>query len=343
MARILFLGGTRFVGRAIAARAAGMGHEVAVFHRGQTGAALPFVHITGDRAEIGAHRAALRAFSPEVVVDCRAFTEDEANDAIAVFDGLDVRTLVLGSMDVYEVFRQVLAGREFGDFPVAEDDPLSAERYYHGHDRIPNYDKNLVTDAYLAAGRAGRCRPTVFRLPMVFGPGDPQFAGRHGPAIHHVIDRRPRYVIGAVAQAEIWTFGYADNVAAAVLCALDHPATEGGVYNVGERRQRSRRRWAELYAEAAGHELAFAVLPDRWIDDEAEIDAPARHLIMDSGAYAALTGFVEPIGLAQQIEDTLRWATDHRDEIGDPPDYEAHEALWEAWVARGGQSGPMSL
>jgi 2'-hydroxyisoflavone reductase len=48
--RILVLGGTRFVGRHIVERALLLGHEVAVFHRGQSGADLASVrHIFGDR------------------------------------------------------------------------------------------------------------------------------------------------------------------------------------------------------------------------------------------------------------------------------------------------------
>jgi nucleoside-diphosphate-sugar epimerase len=327
--RLLFLGGTRFVGRAIATAAAARGHEVAAFHRGTTGPDLPFLHLRGDRSRLTEHRAAIRAFRPDAVVDCNAYTEHHARAAAEVLDGLDVRMLALSSMDVYEVFRAALAHRAFGDFPVVEADPLSAERYYHGHAPIPEYDKNLVTEVVLEAGRAGTYAPTVFRLPMVFGPGDPQARHRHGDALHHVLDRRERYVIGATEQSEIWTFGYVDNVAAAVLHALDHPGTVGKAYNVGERRVRDKRRWAELYAAAAGHDLAFGPVPDRWVDPDRPADAPAAHLIFDSRAYADDTGFAEPIALETQVERTLAWATDHREALGDPPDYPAREALWE--------------
>src|SRR5450631_274211 len=51
--RILIIGGTAFVGRHIARAAVDAGHEVTLFHRGQTGAAfLPqATHLTGDRDE----------------------------------------------------------------------------------------------------------------------------------------------------------------------------------------------------------------------------------------------------------------------------------------------------
>lgn len=338
MARVLLLGGTRFVGRALTTHAMSLGHEVAVFHRGRTGNDLQVTHLHGDREQLQEHADALLAFRPEVVIDCTAYTEDEAQRAAEVFDGLDVRMLVLSSMDVYEVFRRVLQGHAFGDVPVIESDPLSAERYYHGHHRIKDYDKNLMTDAVLRAAERGVYRPTVFRLPMVFGPGDPQIAHRHGEAIHHVLDRRERYVIGAVAQCEYWTFGYVDNVAAAVLHALDHPQTIGRIYNVGERRVRTRRQWIEAYAAAADHAFAFAPVPDAWLEDDDDpepvgLDMAPRHLLLSSEAYAADTGFVAPVSTDEQIASTLAWAFDHPEDLGPAPDYAAREVLFDQLAA----------
>ena len=49
--RILLIGGTRFLGPFVVRRLVAAGHEVAVFHRGRTHAALPGAveHISGDR------------------------------------------------------------------------------------------------------------------------------------------------------------------------------------------------------------------------------------------------------------------------------------------------------
>lgn len=49
--RVLFLGGTRFIGRAMVVHALELGHHVTLFHRGQSGADLfPQVeHVLGDR------------------------------------------------------------------------------------------------------------------------------------------------------------------------------------------------------------------------------------------------------------------------------------------------------
>ena len=73
--RFLIIGGTRFVGRHIAESALERGHEVTVFHRGQTGAdALPdatHLSATGTmrtgppgRRNVGRHSRRLRVRSP---------------------------------------------------------------------------------------------------------------------------------------------------------------------------------------------------------------------------------------------------------------------------------------
>ena len=51
--RILIIGGTRFVGRHITEAALAAGHEVAVLHRGQSGADLfpEALHLQADRNE----------------------------------------------------------------------------------------------------------------------------------------------------------------------------------------------------------------------------------------------------------------------------------------------------
>ena len=334
MARVLLIGGTRFIGRGITLAARAAGHTVAVFHRGQTGDQLPVEHLTGDRDRLPDHADALRAWRPDVVIHTIAFTEAHAADLIAVFAPLAPRTIVLSSMDRYELFQRVRADQEFGDFPVDEDDPRSATQHYYRGSPYPwaqDYDKNLVTDAVLAAGRAGDLRPTVLHLPMVYGPRDANFAGRHGEVIHHLLDGQRRYVIGAMGQGDIWTFGFVDNVAAAIVACIDAPATVGLDLNIGEARVRSKRRWASLYAEAAGQSLEFCPVPDALLDPGHVDHAPASHLILSSARFRRLTGFVDPVSIPDAVAETLSWARSHREALGDPPDYAGRLAAWTAW------------
>lgn len=158
---------------------------------------------------------------------------------------------------------------------------------------------------------------------MVYGPGDPQFEHRHGDIIWRVLDARPEFVIGHREQGIIWTYGYITNVAAAVLHALDSDVA-GKVFNVGEAAVRTRRRWADLYAEAKHHTFQYRVVPDELLDSDTPRDRPTYHIITDNSDFVRATAFVEPVPIQEGIERTIQWAAQHRDKIGKQPDY-AHQ------------------
>src|SRR6516162_2122565 len=97
--KILMIGGTRFIGPRVVERLVGLGHEVTVFHRGQTASALPAIvaHIAGDRHRLAEHAAEFSRLAPDVVVDQIALTEPDAQSLAQTFRGLARRLVVLSS------------------------------------------------------------------------------------------------------------------------------------------------------------------------------------------------------------------------------------------------------
>ena len=91
---MLILGGTRFIGRRIAADLVARGDEVTVVHRGQTETAEPdgCAHWHTDRAAFASLAGQVRALRPDAVIDTRALT---AADAEAVLPHLPDAQLVL--------------------------------------------------------------------------------------------------------------------------------------------------------------------------------------------------------------------------------------------------------
>ncbi len=125
---ILIIGGTSFIGPHLVRRLVESGHEVAVFHRGQTRAELPdsVRHIMGDRHRLAEHREEFRRFGPDVVVDMIAYTEEDASGLVATFRGLARRAVVISSGDVYLAYGRVV-GTEPGPnlpTPLSEESPL---------------------------------------------------------------------------------------------------------------------------------------------------------------------------------------------------------------------------
>lgn len=326
--KLLVIGGTHFIGREIVRVAVQAGHEVALFNRGQTDPDDLHSTIHGDVAHLVEFRDELRALQPDVVLHCIAYTEHDAANLVEVFAGTGAHLVVLGSQDCYAGFHQFRGERETTDFPIAEGAQLAEPYYWRGtqHSNAETYDKNRMADVLLRAHEAARVRATVLRLPMVYGPGDPQFEHRHGDIIRHVLDARPDFVMGHGEQGVIWTYGYITNVAAAVVHAAGRADVEGKIFNVGETTVRTRRRWADLYAGARSHVFRYRVVPDELLDTGQVRNRPTFHIITDNTAFENVTGFTPPISLENGIERTLAWATEHVDALGAQPNYDARLA-----------------
>lgn len=81
--KVLAIGATGFLGPHVAGHLVRMGHEVAVFHRGETEANLPdsVRQVRGDRNDLPEHQDAFETFAPDVVLDVIPYTEAQARRA----------------------------------------------------------------------------------------------------------------------------------------------------------------------------------------------------------------------------------------------------------------------
>ncbi len=92
--KLLVIGGTQFVGRAVVAEAAERGHDVTVFHRGSTEPQdLPSIeHVHGDRS-LDLEQLAGRRW--DALIDTCAYVPREVDDAASVLGrSVDLYTLV---------------------------------------------------------------------------------------------------------------------------------------------------------------------------------------------------------------------------------------------------------
>ncbi|RGD55534.1 NAD-dependent epimerase/dehydratase family protein [Kitasatospora xanthocidica] len=101
--RILVIGGTRFIGFHFAEAALAAGHEVAVVHRGRSGAGLlpDATHLIADR---DADLSALRGRHWDATVDLCAYYPRQVRELAAALDpGAAGRYLLVSSLSVYDV------------------------------------------------------------------------------------------------------------------------------------------------------------------------------------------------------------------------------------------------
>lgn len=314
--RILIIGGTKFIGAAVARRLHEDGHTVAVFNRGQTAHTLPdaITQTGGDVQHLAAARAAFIAFAPEVVLHNIVVTEQDAINAVDVFTGVARRWVMTSSMDVYQHYGRLL-GMEPGErlpIPADEDAPLRTVWYPRRSqtddpaDRLYNYDK-------IPAERVALNTPdlpgTVLRLPMVIGAGDPQ--GR----LHGFV--RPMHTGAATLTLSQeyagWasTYDYVENVAAAMALAVTDDRAIGRVYNVGDH-PKTGLELARAVQAALGWSGEIVTRPNAELpEDERFGAADLQPLVCSAARIRAELGYQPPFTFAEGIRRTAVWDAEH--------------------------------
>jgi nucleoside-diphosphate-sugar epimerase len=325
--KILVIGGTRFIGPRVVERLINSGHEVTVFHRGQTASPLATAvhHIPGDRRRLAEHAAAFRRLAPDVVLDMIAFTEQDARSLVATFRDLAGRVVLLSSGDVYRAYG-VFTGLEPGPLeptPLMEDAALREALYVHRaatsgpDDPMYDYEKILVERTVLAdAGLPA----TVLRLPMVYGPGDYQH--RLSPYLRRMADGRQVIVLDEGLARWRCLRGYVEDVAAAIVLAVTDPRAAGRVYNVAEPTAYTEAEWVARIAEAAGWGGRIVTAPRGRLPVPFNID---QDLVTDSRRIRTELGYTEVVAPEEALRRTVAW---ERDNLPDPPlDYAAEDAV----------------
>src|SRR5713226_6254419 len=287
--RVVVLGGTRFIGRAIVEDLANTGHDLLIAHRGVLEPeGLPAAHhLHVDRMELPANRAELAAFEPDAAIDCRALTRADAETALAALPA-GIRLVVISSMDVYRAFGAAIEGQETDPVPLDEESPLRSERYpYRGKspDRH-DYDKLDVEDVYLPRDA------TSLRLPMVYGPRDYQL--REEFILRRVRAGRARIPFGAGARL-----------------ALESASTAGMALNLCEDRTYSMAMWSRMILEASGSSAELVRVADEMLpEDLKQTGTMSQHVAASAQRARALLGWTtsDPV---QRLRATVRWHLAH--------------------------------
>ena len=151
-------------------------------------------------------------------------------------------------------------------------------------------------------------------LPNGYGPGD-HFGSDRAHALGAIIAKVMRAKLSGGRSVELWGTGdpvrewiYVDDMAEALVRAVDAHPPEGDVVNVGTGRGITIRMLAETVCSAAG-----------W-DGEIRFDASkpdgARHKTLDGTMGAKWLGWSPEVGLEDGIRRTIAWVERHPEVLG---------------------------
>lgn len=336
--RILLIGGTAFMGPAVARELVEGGHTVAVYHRGQTENDVPegVTHIHGDRDALAGARPDLGRFAPDVVVNMILLLEAQAAAFTQALSGVARRAVVISSQDVYRAYGRLI-GTEPGPpdpTPLTEDAPLRDRRYPYRQEPpraeddptrwMDDYDKIPVEQVVMSAADLPCC---VLRLPAVFGPRDRQH--RFHGLLKRMDDGRAVIALDADEAGWRWTHGYVEDVAHAICLAALDPRSAGRIYNVGEERALSQEERAQAVGAAAGWQGRIIHAPAGRLPEAMRMGGDARQpLVADSSRIRAELGYRELTAPADAYARTVAWERAHPPEQIDPAafDYAAEDA-----------------
>jgi hypothetical protein len=138
------------------------------------------------------------------------------------------------------------------------------------------------------------------------------------------------------------THGYVENLAHALLLAVERPdAAAGHAFNAADEECLTIRQVAELIAEELGHERELVSNPASLAPVTKPLlqAASPTHRLMDLGKLKHLLGYHDVVPARQAVRLAARWLVDHRPEPGgmeervleDPFDYAAEDALVTWW------------
>ncbi|MDH4143739.1 MAG: epimerase [Acidimicrobiia bacterium] len=328
--RALVVGGTGPTGPFIVDGLRQRGYEVAIFHRGtheipEIGPDIEHVH--GDPHFPETIRDALGERTFDLVVA----TYGRLRHLAEHFVGRVGRLVSVGGFPVYKGFWDPYELHPPGMFvPVAEDGPTAGpddNRFSH----LIRSTEEAVLSSHPAA--------THFRYPYVYGPY--QVAPVEWSVVRRILDRRPFVIVSDGGHA-LYTRGFAQNMAHAVLAAVDQPdRCAGQVYNCGDEVQYSVRQWVELIAEAMGTPIEVLSLPHELAaaGDPLLVDGGGFHRLLDLQKLRVDLGYHDVVPVRDAVERAVRWLVEHRPEpggdveerVGDAFDYDAEDRLAAAW------------
>ena len=315
---VAIIGGTGFLGKAVAKRLLAHGQEVLVIARGREPVVLPpGVHFeAADRMGSGAIAALLKAHGVTAVIDIFTLSLRNTQPVLDAVGEIGGRYVLVSSTDVYSNYGGLLKKENPAVRlePATEDSPLRTLRFpYRGNSRRPkgvedglfeDYDKIPIEEA---ARADTRFESTILRLPMIFGPEDKQH--RFGWAIQNAAAGKP-FAIDARAARALNSYGYIDDMAEALVLGALHPAAAGRTYNAAQPHVRTVRQWAQIILDVMGINAEITEVPPDAkgiMFERAEASNMDYPLTLDSTRIRTELGYAETISEREALERTIAW------------------------------------
>lgn len=324
--RVLVLGGTRFIGPHVVRMLAGRGHDVTIFHRGETETDLParVRHVHGEFTTFSKQLDGLRAEEPEVVVDMVPFMDKEGHGVLH-FRGIAGRAVVITSCDVYRAFARVWRSepRPPDPVPLTEASPLRTKPVRELGMSV-DYDN---VEVERAVSKDSQLPVTIVRPTAIHGPRDHQH--RLYPFLRRMDDGRPAILLDEALMRWRRAHCYVEDVAHAIALTVTAETAAGRTYNVAYERALTEIDWVKEIARVHGWSGEVVVAKSEFLPEPLREDAfdLRQEYVVDSSRIRRELGYSETVSEEEALRRTIEWERGNPAEPGSvpEPDYEAED------------------
>ncbi len=301
--KVLVIGGTLFVGRALVSSLAKAGHEVWIMHRKpKHDFGKRIGNIQADRNDVDAVKAALASHRFDVIYD-------NVYDAERGTTAAHVEAAARAAGDRLHRYVFLSSVGAYGDgLNHHEGDALAPD------DHPDLYVRNkAMTERMLFRMHQRTGLPVVtLRPPYIYGKGNPYYR----EAFFWDRLRDGRSIILPGDGRRLMQFVLVNDVVEACLKVLDIPDTVGHAFNIANARPITQLEAVEAFARACGRELKIVRIPrDRLLKSGGHpmgprlyfgyyFDLPAITMVVNK-AQRVLK--LKPVDFAQGLKDTYRW------------------------------------
>ena len=330
---ILVIGGTGPSGVPLVRTLVERGHSVAILHRGtherpETPAEVEHLH--ADPFDESSLRDAVGDRTWDVVFAMYGRLRRVAQ----VFVGRCGHFVSVGGVPAYRGWTDAWQFEPAGlPVPTAEDAELVRD------DAIDSKGYRIVRTE--EAVFAAHPDATHFRYPYLYGPYQP--VPREWSVVRRILEGRRRMIV-ADDGLTLHHHGYTENVAAALVTAMEHPErSKGLIVNVADAEVLTVRQMIELCASAFDVELEIVSMPyDLAVPAWPLLAQPLpTHRVLDLSVLHERIGHRDVVPAREGVRRTAQWLRDNPPERGgveelvltDPFDYAAEDALIESWNA----------
>jgi nucleoside-diphosphate-sugar epimerase len=326
--KVLMIGGTGQISRAITRRLLAAGDDLTLYHRGKTtvDSLAGYRTIQGDRQDLPNFELQMKAAgSFDCVIDMVCFKPEEAESLVRAFGGRIGQLILCSTAAVYQ--------RPASRYPITETEPLHPTSSY-------GRDKARCEQILMAAQEKGDLNVTILRPANTYGPGgDLIYTLGWGNAFLDRI-RKGKALVSPGDGSSLRAYCHAEDVARAFVSAAGNVRTFGQAYHVTGEEWLTWDRYFGLIAEVMGvtlprlvHipcEVLYAMAPDRLAD---VVENYQFNNIFDNQAARIDLDFRYTVKFSDGVRQTIAWL-DENQRIKDSDEDPFDDTIIAAWDLR---------